>query len=282
MVVITDSTVDLPRTLIEKYGIEVVPLRIQIGQDSYRDYFEIDVDKFYYRLRSTKEFPRTTQPSPQDFIHVYKKALEKSDCLFSIHISSKLSGTYQSAMIARQQFLNKRIHVIDSRQTSVGLGLIVLAVAEAVNAGKGETELLEFIEKMVNEVKTYFSVDSLEYLNRGGRIGKAQAFLGTMLKIKPLLTLRMGEVYPVEKIRGRQKLLRRMSEIVKNAAALHKVRIGLIYTDNEEELSLLNKYLGAVENIEVVYRGKAGGVITSHVGPGTIGFSFYPSTLILT
>ncbi|RLF92904.1 DegV family protein, partial [Thermococci archaeon] len=131
------------------------------------------------------------------------------------------------------------------------------------------------IDELTKKIRTFFSVDSLEYLQRGGRIGKAQAFLGTILKIKPLLTLVEGEIHPVEKIRGEGRLLKRMAQLVEDEVSKGKIKMGLIYTDNEETMSILSQYLERIENLEIVYKGRAGGVITSHTGPGTIGISYY-------
>ncbi|RKY39669.1 MAG: DegV family protein [Candidatus Omnitrophota bacterium] len=275
MRIVTDSTVDLPSSLVEKYNIEIVPLKVQLGEETYRDYFEIEADKFYQKLRSTTVFPTTTQPSPQDFLEVYQRVSRENDCVISLHISSKLSGTYQSAIIASQRLLTSKVYVIDSKQASVGLGLIVLAVAHAIEKGRKKEEILQLIDELTKKIRTFFSVDSLEYLQRGGRIGKAQAFLGTILKIKPLLTLVEGEIHPVEKIRGEGRLLKRMAQLVEDEVSKGKIKMGLIYTDNEETMSILSQYLERIENLEIVYKGRAGGVITSHTGPGTIGISYY-------
>ncbi len=277
MKLITDSTADLPPELLERHHIKIVPLRIQLGEETYRDTFDIEPDEFYRLLRSTELFPTTTQPSPQDFVEAYQSLGEEEDRLISVHISSKLSGTYQSATIASQQFPDMEIHVIDSQQASLGLGLIVLAAARAIEAGEGVDEVLSLIGRVSSKIKTYFSVDSLEYLRRGGRIGRAQAFLGTMMKIKPLLVLRDGEIYPVEKIRGQQRLVRRMAQLVEeDAVGVRALKVALIRTDNEEVLSMLSQQLERIENVELEYAGKLGGIITSHVGPGAIAVSYYP------
>lgn len=277
MKLITDSTADLPPELLERVHIEIVPLKIHLGEKTYRDYFDIDPDEFYRLLRSTEWFPTTTQPSPQDFVEVYQRLAEEDDRLISVHISSKLSGTCQSATIARQQFPDIEIHVIDSQQASLGLGMTMLAAARAIEAGEGVDEVLNLISRLSSKIKTYFSVDSLEYLHRGGRIGRAQAFLGTMMRIKPLLALRDGEIYPVERIRGQQRLIRRMVQLVQeDAAGVGALKVALIRTDNEELLAMLSQQLDRIENLELEYIGKLGGIITSHVGPGAIAVSYYP------
>jgi DegV family protein with EDD domain len=277
MKIITDSTVDLPPELVEKYDIEIVPLKIHLGEETYRDYFDINLDDFYHRLRTTDLFPSTTQPSPQDFVATYRKLSAEDDCLISIHISAKLSGTYQSATLAAQQLPELNIHPIDSQQASLGLGMTVIAAAKAVAEKREVDEVLSVVNRITSQIKTYFSVDSLEYLRRGGRIGKAQSFLGTMLKIKPLLAIQDGEIVPVEKLRGQQRLIRRMVQLVQDDATnIGALRFGLIYADNEELLSTLSQQLKKREELKYEYTSKVGGVITSHVGPEVIGVSYYP------
>jgi len=277
MKIITDSTADLPPELVEKYDIEIVPLKIHLGEETYRDYFDINLDKFYHRLRTTDLFPTTTQPSPQDFVETYRKLSLEDDCLISIHLSSKLSGTYQSAMVAAQQFPELKIHLIDSQQASLALGMTVIAAAKAIEERKEIDEVLSLINRITSQIKTYFSVDSLEYLHRGGRIGRAQSFLGAMLKIKPLLAIHDGEIVPVEKLRGQQKLIRRMAQLVQDDAAnVESLRVSLIHGGNEELLSKLSQQLEEIGNLELEYTSMVGGIVTSHVGPGAIGVSYYP------
>jgi len=279
MKLITDSTADLPPELLERVHIEIVPLKIHLGEETYRDYFDINLDEFYNLLRTTDLFPTTTQPSPQDFVETYRKLSLEDDCLISIHISSKLSGTYQSAMVAAQQCPEVKIHLIDSQQASLALGMTVIAAAKAIEEKKEVDEVLSEIRRITSQIKTYFSVDSLEYLRRGGRIGRAQAFVGAMLKIKPLLAIQGGEIVPVEKLRGQQRLIRRMVQLVQDDATnIGALRVGLIHADNEELLSILSQQLegNLHENLELEYTSRIGGIIASHVGPGAIGVSYYP------
>lgn len=277
MKLITDSTADLPPDLVEKYDIEIVPLKIHLGEETYRDYFDINLDEFYNQLRTTDLFPTTTQPSPQDFVETYRKLSLEDDCLISIHISSKLSGTYQSAMMAVQQLPKLKIHLIDSQQASLALGMTVIAAAKAIEEKKEVDEVLSLINDIISQTKIYFSVDSLEYLRRGGRIGKAQSLLGAILKIKPLLALKDGEVVPVEKLRGQQRLIRRIVQLVQDEAInIRALRVCLMHAGNEELLSILSQQLEGIENLELACTGKIGGVITSHIGPGAIGISYYP------
>ena len=275
MKIITDSTADLSRDLYQKYDIDVVPLTIQLGEKTWLDFYDIEPDEYYKMLRNSKAFPTTSQPSPQDFINAFAPFTAEGEPVLSIHISSKLSGTYQSAALARSHFPEARIEVVDSLQTSLGLGMILLLCAEKTNSGASFESVVDFARELTRKIKTYFSVDSLEYLHRGGRIGKAQAFLGTLMKIKPLLKLMEGEVQPVEKIRTTERLLNRFVELVENEArGDSRLQLSVAESDNGDVMTGLLERLMKIPGISFVHRCKLGGVITSHGGPGTFGISF--------
>jgi len=273
--IITDSTADLSKDLYQKYAIGMVPLTIRLGERTWLDFHDISPDEYYALLRKSKAFPTTSQPSPQDFIDAFTPFAEKGEPVLSIHISSKLSGTYQSAALARSHFPEARIEVVDSLQASLGLGMIVLLCAEKASQGASFESLVDFARDLTRKVETYFSVDSLEHLRRGGRIGKAQALLGTLMKIKPLLKLAEGEVQPVEKIRTSERLMNRFVELVENAARGGSgLRLAVAESDNSEVMTSLLERLMKIPGLSLVNRCKLGGVITSHSGPGTLGISF--------
>jgi len=275
MKIITDSTADLSRDLYQKYDIDVVPLTIRLGERTWLDFYDIEPDEYYKMLRNSKAFPTTSQPSPQDFINAFAPFTAEGEPVLSIHISSKLSGTYQSAALARSHFPEARIEVVDSLQTSLGLGMILLLCAEKTNSGASFESVVGFARELTRKIKTYFSVDSLEYLHRGGRIGKAQAFLGTLMKIKPLLKLMEGEVQPVEKIRTTERLLNRFVELVEDEAREgSRLYLSVAESDNGDVMTGLLERLMKIPGISFVHRCKLGGVITSHGGPGTFCISF--------
>jgi DegV family protein with EDD domain len=275
MKIITDSTADLTKEQYEKYDIGFVPLTVHLGERSWRDFYDIEPDEYYSMLRNTRVFPSTSQPSPQDFIEAFTPFVAVDEPILSIHLSAKLSGTYQSALLARNHFPNARIEVLDSLQASLGLGLIVLLCAERMVSGTPFSDVVSLAKELTGKVDTYFSVDSLEYLQRGGRIGRAQALLGTFMKIKPLLRLTDGEVQPVEKIRTTERLLSRFVELVKNAAidgaSLH---LSTGESDNSDLMSKLLGQLSAIPGVSLIHRCKLGGVITSHAGPGALAITF--------
>lgn len=275
MKIITDSTADLSKDLYQKYDIGMVPLTIHLGERTWLDFHDILPDEYYAMLRKSKAFPTTSQPSPQDFINAFIPFAEKGEPVLSIHISSKLSGTYQSAALARSHFPEARIEVVDSLQASLGLGMIILLCAEKASQGASFESLVDFARDLTRKVETYFSVDSLEHLRRGGRIGKAQALLGTLMKIKPLLKLAEGEVQPVEKIRTSERLMNRFVELVENAARGGSgLQLSVAESDNSEVMASLLERLMKIPGVFLVHRCKLGGVITSHSGPGTLGISF--------
>jgi DegV family protein with EDD domain len=275
MKIVTDSTADLTRELYEKHDITAVPLTIHLGEKTWRDFYDVGWDEFYSLLERSTGVPTTSQPSPQDFINAFTPYVERGEPILSIHISSRLSGTYQSANLARSHFPDSFIEVVDSRQASLGLGQIILLLTERIDKGSTFDEVVRTARDLAEREQTYFSVDSLKYLQRGGRIGKAQAFLGTLMKIKPLMRLVEGEVQPVEKIRTTERLLNRFVELLeKEAAQGHGVRYSLAESDNGDLVDGLLERLQKVKNAVPVYRTKIGGVVASHAGPGTLGITF--------
>jgi DegV family protein with EDD domain len=187
--IVTDSLSDITSDVAEELGITVVPLYVRFGEDVYRDRVEITTEEFYHRLVHDDVFPSTTQPTPKDFLDVYDKLAEETDEILVIVVSSKLSGTYQSAMQAKDMFCGKsRIEVVDSLKVAMSMGLPVMAVVKAAQAGSGLDELADLARKAVSRSHLIAYFDTLKYLAKGGRIGKAQGLLGSMLSVKPLLT----------------------------------------------------------------------------------------------
>jgi DegV family protein with EDD domain len=275
MKIITDSTADLSAESYEKHDIGVVPLALRLGDRTWRDFFDIDPDAYYALLRESKAFPATSQPSPEAFIEAFAPFVEKGEPILSIQISSKLSGTYQSATLAKSRFPGARIEVVDSLQASLGLGIITLLCAEKAHEGAPFEEVTDFALDLTRRVQTYFSVDSLEYLHRGGRIGKAQAFLGALMRIKPLLKVTEGEIQPIEKIRTSVKLLDRFVELVEKAAKEEaRLRLSVAESDNSDVMTGLLMRLLRIHGVSLVHRCKLGGVITSHAGPGALAITF--------
>lgn len=277
--IVTDSTSDIPLALRESLGIEMVPLKVHFGEDTYLDSVTIDSETFYSKLPQAAQLPTTSQPSPMDFMEVYKKLAEEPGVqIISIHLSSALSGTFQSAALAKSLLEEQAdITLVDSKTASYGIGLLVVAAAEAARAGRSKEEILELIGKLSSRTSLYFLVNTLEYLHKGGRIGKASAVFGTLLNIKPILSIDDdGEVTSVDKVRGSKRAAARIIELLKEK---HQgpVRVAIAHADslqNAEELSALIREHFEVE--ELLYT-TIGPVIGAHVGGGTVGVFMVPA-----
>lgn len=211
--IVTDNTCDIDPKKLEEMGIGYVSLYVN-WKGGFVRAVDIDVDDFYEELKTVDYIPATSQPTPQDFEDVYKKMLKDYDELISVHISEKLSGTYNSARIAAKNIDEKRIHIVESYQATWGLGHLVFALKNLIDSGHYNIEeLSEYVEHFHEKVNVYFTVGSLNYLAKGGRIGKATAFLGSMLNIKPLLSLEKGEILPVKRIRGYNKIIKELTAL---------------------------------------------------------------------
>ena len=273
--VVTDSTADLPKEIVEEYGIEIVPLTVRLGNRMFRDYYDVSPPQFFQMLKETNDFPRTSQPSVDEFVRTYTKLGNKDD-IISIHISMDMSATAQSASVALQQLPDWKVKIIDSRTVSMGLGLIVLEAAKAAKDGADIKEVLNLVDDLKSGTKVFFSVDSLDFLQKGGRIGRAQGFLGTMLKIKPLLAVAEGFVSPVERVRGSNRLISRMVELVKEEADKYtSMKATFIYGETQEYCNNLISQLNSAVQFENLYKNYVGSVITSHAGPTAFGIGFF-------
>ena len=219
--IVTDSTADIPQELLKEYDIAFIPLKVIFGEESFRENIDIQPEEFYEKLVTYDGIPHTSQPSPGEFCDLYKELTAEGSAVISIHISSHMSGTIQSARLAASMLENSDITVIDSKLVAYALGCVVVAAAKAAKAGKSKAEILELIQLMIEEVNTYFIVDTLEYLAKNGRIGKATSFLGSMLNIKPVLTIEDGLITPFEKVRSKSKAIDLLIKTAKNYAEKH-------------------------------------------------------------
>ncbi|MFZ5646618.1 MAG: DegV family protein [Bacillota bacterium] len=275
--IVTDSTADLPEDIIKKYNITVVPLKVFFGQEVLLDGVEITPDQFF-RRQVAGETSSTSQPSPAEFVDYYTPLVNAGDEIISIHISAHLSGTVQSANLARTMLKYDSLEVIDSGLASAALGLVVLNAARAVEAGKSKEQVMALVDDMKREMEVYFMVDSLEYLQRGGRIGKAQAFLGTLLNVKPILMLEGGLICPFEKVRGRSKALGRLLSIMKEKFGENgSVQCWAVHGDFHEGMEEVKR--GLVENFNYteILTGRLGPVVGTHTGPGLVGLACLPA-----
>lgn len=277
--IVTDSTADLPRRTYEEYGIVVVPLLVHFGDEIYRDSVDLSSEEFYDKLVSSKILPRTSQPSPHDFQVVYADLASKSEEIVSIHLSSKLSGTYQSAMLAAGMMKDTKVRVIDGKGASVVTGLLALEAARLARSGATADDIAARIHHLIEGMVVFFTVDTLEYLEKNGRIGKAAAFLGTLLSIHPLLQLHDGEVVPFEKVRGpKAKVLARMIAAARERAPSGKrLRAAIMHGGVPEEAAALRQTVEREFACDEILTACLGPVIGSHAGPGTLGLVFCPA-----
>jgi DegV family protein with EDD domain len=275
--IVTDSTADLPKELAAKYEITVVPLKVIFNDDEpLRDGVDIETEQFYRRQVEKKEYSRTSQPAPAEFCSIYRELSLSCSSIISIHLSSDLSGTCQSAWMAKEMLPGIDIEVVDSRLASMGLGLIALEAARLAGEGQTKEEILGVIKHMISGAELFFIVDTLDYLARGGRIGKAQAMLGTFLNIKPILFLKDGVVHPLEKARGRSRAIDRLSQIIGEKAGIRRIKCSLVHgMDPEGVKQLYQKIMPLVNCNEMVF-STLGAVIGTHTGPGTLGVIIIP------
>lgn len=264
--IITDSLSDITGSLVDELGISVVPVYVRFGEQVYKDRIEITTDEFYYKLTHDSIWPSTTQPTPNDFLEVYKRLAEESNEILVISLSSKLSGTYESALAAKRMMSTDcRIEVIDSMTVVMGLGLIVIAANKLAKNGAGLDEVVEKVRRDMSRSHAIMFFDTLKYLAKGGRIGRAQGLLGSLLQIKPILTMREGEVAPLTRVRSRQAGLDYLYNFV--AGFSHIEEMSVEHATTPEDADILVERLSAVFPRERIYRSTVSPVIGTYVGP---------------
>jgi DegV family protein with EDD domain len=267
--IVTDSTADLPPALVKELGITVVPLYVRFGDETYRDGVDITGDEFYKRLLTDPIHPKTSQPTPQDFTNVYRGLCQQADGIISIHISGKLSGTCSSALQAKEVVAAEcPVEVIDSKTTSMALGLIVMAAVTIANTGASVKQVAEDIRQVVSDVQLLVIFDTLKYLAKGGRIGKAKSLLGSVLNVKPLLTIKDGEFVPVTQVRSRSKGIDKLFDFAKDAANVDDLVV--IHSTTRDEADSLASRIGSTIKLEQVRIARLGPVLGVHGGPGVL------------
>ncbi|AHD06054.1 DegV family protein [Paenibacillus larvae] len=272
--IVTDSTSDMPVSLREQLNIEMVPLKIHFGTETYLDGIDLEADAFYQKLASSSLLPTTSQPSPAEFVDLYSRILkeEPDTKIISIHLSSAMSGTYQSAVLAKTLIgEDASIYPIDSKSACFGIGWMVQAAAEAAKEGKSVEECMKVVEELRANLSIYFLVDTLEYLQKGGRIGKAAALFGSLLNIKPILSLdKEGEVCSMDKVRGEKKAMNRIMEFLRRDMAERPIHMRIAHASNLKGAEQLAKLLEQQFDVRSKQYLTIGPVIGSHAGPGTV------------
>ena len=278
ILVVTDSTAYIPDAALGGLNIPVIPLWLIWGDERFRDGVDIDPPTFYRRLRESKTFPTTSQPSAGEFIEFFQRVGTGADAIVGVFISSKLSGTVASALAAQEQLPGWTIRVVDSLSTSMGLGFPALAAARAAAAGQSLDEVVAAAEDVRDRMNVLFAVDTLEYLHRGGRIGGAQRFLGTALSIKPLLHIEDGRVEALAQVRTKRKAVAQMLDVVEERLGGKPIaEVCVLDVDTPEEGDALARQVEERFGVSPVYRTTVSPVIGAHAGPGTVGICFYPA-----
>ena len=270
--IVTDSTCDVPPHLMKELDITVVPVYTVFGDTSYRDRVDINDDEFYYKLTHDSIHPTTSVPTPKDFADVYNRLAEQTDEIVSIHLTSKESGTYNAAVLGKQLVTRKcRIEVIDSLSVSLGCGLLVLEAAREAKAGASLERVSELVRQAVPKVHLLILVDTLKYVVRGGRLSKAHGIIGAVIKVKPMLTLKEGDLSLVGVARTKAKAVERLFEFAKSFSNVKEIAVAYTTTHDEAE-ALADRVKEALPSVPL-YITRVGSALGTHAGPGAMGIA---------
>ncbi len=275
--IIADSSSDIPKDISDKYSLSVIPLYVIFGNETYKDDGkQLTIKSFYDKIRKSPALPTTSQPTPGDFLELYKELLKTHDSIINVLISKKMSGTIASADLAARELPDADITTIDSEKVHMPCGFIAVKAAQMALDGASKEEILLKVEEMKEKMTVLFIPSTLEYLKKGGRIGRAKALMASLLEIKPILTLHDGEVSPYKNTRrweqGKQEIINIMATMIKNPQKLH-VFIGDsdMKTEGDEFAAKIKDKFSPLELIS----GDLGPVVGSHAGPGTLAATFY-------
>jgi len=271
--IVTDSTADLPPEMARDLLITVVPLQVIFGNESFRDGVDLTTEEFFGRLESAAELPHTSQPSVGEFRAVYEELAQHTERIVSIHLSARFSGTVETARLAARELVGRcSIDVIDSGTASMAMGLAVLAAARVARDGAGLDECAAAARSVLQRIRLAVALDTLEYVRRGGRIGRAQALLGGLLRLKPILTIRDGEIFPLARVRTRKKALEALLDICLEGGAEIEEAVVMQSTTPADADYLVSEVQKRQPNV-LVHVGMMGPAIGVHGGPGIIGLA---------
>lgn len=274
--ILTDSTAAFPAELIKKYAINEIPLTVNWNGKSYLDNVDITPEEFYRRLEIEKELPTTSQPSAGAFKEVYDRLAEDYEDILTILISSELSGTVASALAAAEMAGDFPVEVVDSRMTTMALGLCVIKAAEMADQGASMEEILAALKPLIENMRIMFVVDTLEFLHRGGRIGGAQRLLGSVLAMKPLLQLLDGKIESLESVRTKKKAVQKMISVFEeDAVGKEKIHMTVFHGVAADDAEQIRTYLEEKYHPETLIVANLSPVIGVHTGPGTVGIAYY-------
>ncbi len=274
--VVLDSTSDYPEAPSRFPNMRFVPLYVRFGDDTYRDYLELGPAEFYEKLRASPVTPATAQPTPQDFVTAYEE-LASYERIYSLHVSSKLSGTFQSAELAAQEIGGDKVRVVDSLTASLAIAMLAHAIQRRLARGTTDDEIAALVDRFHRDCQVLFTVETLEYLQRGGRIGRAAAMAGSLLNVRPILAIDDGVVVAVARVRGRQKALAEMERRFVDATADGPgVRVAIAHADASEWVGTMSEIVWRVRpKAEIEFTSTLGAVVGTHAGPGAVGFFWF-------
>jgi len=275
--IVVDSTADFPDAQERFPNWRVVPLYVNFGTESYKDGVDLTAHEFYERLRTSSELPTTSQPTPGDFLAVYEGLADRYDRIISVHLASNLSGTFQSANTAAEQLGGARVRTIDSESASVAASMLGLAIQRRLERGTTDDEIDGLVQRYLREHGLLFTVDTLEFLARGGRIGRAKAFAGQLMNVKPILSIRGAEVVPVKRVRGNKKAFQEFVDALDTQTRDEPgLRVGIAHADAPERMAELEKMVrDRRPRATIDMETSLGAVIGAHAGPGTVGFFWF-------
>ena len=273
--IVLDSTSDFPEASERYPNVRVVPLYVSFGEDTYRDYVELAPQAFYERLAGADGLPSTSQPTPQDFADVYAE-LSGYERIYSLHLSAKLSGTFQSAALAAEE-LGDRVRLVDTETASLAIAMLASAFQRRLSRGTSDEELDALVESFKQRCDVVFTVGTLEYLQKGGRIGRAQALAGTLLNVKPILSIDDGIVVPIGRVRGRQKALEEFARVfTEETEDRPGLRIAVAHAEAPEWIDVITQLVRSRRpQAEIELVGALGAVVGAHAGPGAVGFFWF-------
>jgi DegV family protein with EDD domain len=275
--IVLDSTADFPEAPSRFSNLRVVPLYVRFGDESYRDYVDMGPTEFYERLRVAPELPTTSQPTPADFLAVYEELAPRYERILSLQISSTLSGTFGSAQTAAEELGGDRVRVIDTNTVSASIALLAFAVLRRLERGTTDEEIDEVVARYKHHHHLLFTVNTLEYLAKGGRIGRAAALAGNLLNVKPILTITDGEVVPLKRVRGNAKAFAEFESMFQETSVdSPRLKVGIAHAAAPERLRALEEMVRHVRpQAEIEIATELGAVIGTHAGPGTVGFFWW-------
>jgi DegV family protein with EDD domain len=279
--IVTDSLAWIPDELVKQHNVKIVPLHVHFGEEQFTETVDLTNEQFYSRLRESKELPKTSAPSPGEFLEAYREVAKDADAIVSIHFTSKLSATFQAATIAagelRQEMPELKIETLDTQNAAMAQGIVVLKAAEAAAQGVAFDQIVADAKALIPKPRVYFVVETLEYLQKGGRIGRAQALIGGLLNVKPILTVEEGVVAPKGRERTRTKAMEKLCDTIATYAQGRPLgHLSVIHAVAEESARELARMIEARFKIErpTIFT-ELGPVIGTYVGPGAFGATFH-------